>query len=94
MNTIKISIITVLTGILAITTSCSSKTEVIENNQPTETKQSLPVKTSIVKSESIAKTIDFTASLIPFKEVHLAPSTPGRIEKIMLKLVIMLKRDK
>jgi RND family efflux transporter MFP subunit len=86
MNKIKISIITVMAGILAITTSCSSKTEVIEDNLATETKQSVPVKTLIIKPESIAKTIDFTASLTPFEEVHLAPSTPGRIEKINVEI--------
>lgn len=86
MNTIKISIIAIVAGILTSATSCSQKTEATENTQQTEIKQAVPVKTTIVKPESIAKTIDFTASLIPFEEVHLAPSTPGRIEKINVEI--------
>ena len=34
----------------------------------------------------IARTIDYTATILPFEEVNMAPSTPGRIEKIYVEV--------
>ncbi len=34
----------------------------------------------------IARTIDYTASILPFEEVNMAPSTPGRIDKIYVEV--------
>jgi RND family efflux transporter MFP subunit len=35
---------------------------------------------------SIARTLNYTAHLKPYREVHLAPATPGRIEKIHVEV--------
>jgi membrane fusion protein, multidrug efflux system len=42
------------------------------------------VKTMIIHDESITRTIEYSSSLLPFEEVHLAPSSPGRIEKFFV----------
>ncbi len=33
----------------------------------------------------IARTIDYTATVLPYEEVNMAPSTPGRIDKIYVE---------
>ncbi len=83
MKTNSILIISIAVGIFFLgTISCTS-----EKDKTTTEKQnvnkSVPVKTAIVNRQSVAKTIDYTASLIPFKEVYLAPATPGKIKKLM-----------
>lgn len=93
MNTIKIFNLSVAVGVLILATSCSAKKgSKTETTLPAIT-QSVSVKSVIVKTESITRYIDFTASLIPFEEVHLAPSTPGRIEKINVEIGNNVKKD-
>lgn len=86
MSKIKILTLSVIAGLLILVTSCSSKTKKNEETNQTETKQSLPVKTMVVKQELITRNIDYTATLVPFEEVHLAPATPGKIEKITVEI--------
>ena len=86
MKTNSILIISIAVGIFFLgTISCTS-----EKDKTTTEKQnvnkSVPVKTAIVNRQSVAKTIDYTASLIPFKEVYLAPATPGKIKKINVEI--------
>ncbi|MCU0408877.1 MAG: efflux RND transporter periplasmic adaptor subunit [Bacteroidales bacterium] len=66
--------------------SCSSKS-VNENAAATGTAAAtdtvvIPVRTLELAKSKVARTIDYTATVLPFEEVNLAPSTPGRIEKI------------
>lgn len=93
MNTMKILTLSVVTGILAIGISCTSKNGKTAEAEKIDIKQSVPVKTMIARQESITRAIDFTASLIPFEEVHLAPSTPGRIEKINVEIGDRVSKD-
>jgi len=86
MNSIKILILSVAVGFLTMATSCTSKKTDSTATKETETKQAVPVKTMMVKQEQITRTIDYTVSLIPFEEVHLAPATPGRIERINVEI--------
>lgn len=76
----------VVAGTLTIGTSCSSKKDKTSETEKVDSIQSIPVKTMIVEQELINRPIEFTASIIPFEEVHLAPSTPGRIEKINVEI--------
>jgi membrane fusion protein, multidrug efflux system len=46
----------------------------------------IPVKTMAVSKTKIARTIDYTATILPFEEVNMAPSTPGRIDKIYVEV--------
>ncbi len=52
----------------------------------TETQRvTIPVKTMSLARTKIARTIDYTATILPFEEVNMAPSTPGRIDKIYVE---------
>ncbi len=71
-------------------TACSSK----KNNQTgkdagTETaaeRSTIPVKVMTLAKTKIARTIDYTATILPFEEVNVAPSSPGRIDKIYVEV--------
>ena len=86
MNTMKILTLGAVAGLLIVGTACTSKNEKKAETAKTEVKQAVPVKTMLVGQELITRNIDYTASLIPFEEVHLAPSAPGRIEKINVEI--------
>ena len=86
MNTMKFLTLGAVAGLLIVGTACTSKNEKKAGTAVTEVKQAIPVKTMVVNPELITRDIDYTASLIPFEEVHLAPSAPGRIEKINVEI--------
>lgn len=86
MNAIKILNLSVAAGLLIFGASCTSKKDNKTASTQPELKQAVAVKSMIVKTEPVARVIDYTASLIPFEEVHLAPSAPGRIEKINVEI--------
>jgi RND family efflux transporter MFP subunit len=93
MNTMKTLTLGIVAGMLIFGTACTSKNEKKEGAAKAEVKQAVPVKTMIVKHELITRNIDYTASLIPFEEVHLAPASPGRIEKIYVEIGDNVSKD-
>ena len=72
-----------------IFSACSSK----KNNEstsvlagtPVAEKAAIPVKALTLSKTKIARTIDYTSTVLPFEEVNIVPSTPGRIEKIYVE---------
>jgi RND family efflux transporter MFP subunit len=52
----------------------------------------IPVKVETLAMTSIARTIDYTATLLPFEEVHLAPTSPGRIDGIYVEVGDQVKK--
>ena len=70
-----------------ILTACSSKKnpEAAQNASASAEKAAIPVKVMTPAKTKIARTIDYTATILPFEEVNMAPSTPGRIEKIYVE---------
>ncbi len=80
-------------GLLIAGTSCAPKKDAAAETKLPEIKAAASVKTMIAKTETITRYIDFTSSLIPFEEVHLAPSAPGRIEKINVEIGNNVKKD-
>jgi membrane fusion protein (multidrug efflux system) len=68
---------------------CASKDKKAKNSSsvaPIMTeKAAIPVKVTALAKTKIARTIDYTATVLPFEEVNMAPSTPGRIEKIYVE---------
>ena len=76
--------------------ACSSK----ENNKNATTtlaatvteKSAIPVKVMALTKTKISRTIDYTATVLPFEEVNMAPSAPGRIEKIYVDLGDRIKK--
>jgi len=45
-----------------------------------------PVKVMTVAKTTIARTIDYTATVQAFEEVNMAPSSPGRVDKIYVEV--------
>ncbi len=78
----------ILAGSL-ILSACSSKTNSgsadPSNEAATAEKAVIPVKVITLAKTKIARTIDYTATVLPYEEVNMAPSTPGRIEKIYVE---------
>ncbi len=73
-----------------VLTACSSKTNNPANSTASgavsEVKAAIPVKVITIAKTKIARTIDYTATILPFEEVNAAPSTPGRIDKIYVEV--------
>ncbi len=44
------------------------------------------VKTMILEQKKIARSVDYTATLLAFEEIHLAPASPGRIEGVNVEI--------
>jgi RND family efflux transporter MFP subunit len=53
---------------------------------PVAEKATIPVKVSTLAKSKIARTLDYTATVLPFEEVNMAPSTPVRIDKIYVEV--------
>lgn len=68
---------------------CSSKTNTAaapnQDLSPTSEKAIIPVKVATLAKTKIARTIDYTATILPFEEVNMAPSGPGRIDEIYVE---------
>lgn len=86
MNTVKVVILGAVAGLFIATTSCTSEGNQKVQAATTQAKTAVAVKTMKAGEEMVTRNIDFTASLIPFEEVHLAPSAPGRIERINVEI--------
>ena len=72
-----------------IISACSSKNKneaaSTQNVTPSDEKAVIPVKVMTLAKTKIARTIDYTATVLPYEEVNMAPSTPGRIDKIYVE---------
>lgn len=66
------------------TINCNKNSGTSANEQDTTSKV-YPVKTIKLKKETIQRTIEQSATLIPFEQVYLAPAQPGRIEKVLVE---------
>jgi membrane fusion protein, multidrug efflux system len=68
-----------------ILSACSSKKTTEATGTPVAEKASIPVKVETLSKTKISRTIDYTATILPYEEVNMAPSAPGRIEKIYVE---------
>lgn len=87
MKSTKIISVIMISGL--ILSACSSKKA---NDAATAApgtagaeKAAIPVKVITLEKTKIARTIDYTATVLPYEEVNMAPSTPGRIDKIYVE---------
>lgn len=46
----------------------------------------IPVKVEAITKTKISRTVDYTASIMPFEEVNMVPSTPGRIQNLYVEV--------
>lgn len=52
----------------------------------TEVSVVYPVRVIAIDSSSITRTLEYTANLAAYKEIHFAPATPGRIDNIKVEV--------
>jgi RND family efflux transporter MFP subunit len=50
------------------------------------TEKAYPVHTQKLAKQNIEKTLDYTANLIAYKEIHYAPASPGRVDNILVEI--------
>ena len=85
LSTIPVILISAL-----LLSGCSSKTKTTAAANaglaPVAEKAAIPVKVATLAKTKIARTIDYTATILPFEEVNMAPSTAGRIDKIYVEV--------
>ncbi len=87
----QILIVPVLFMIVLIVTGCSSEPEkgketgTMSPDSIAEKKVEM-VRIMKLEKQVIGRTIEQTSTLIPFEEIHLAPSSPGRVEKIYVEI--------
>lgn len=64
--------------------SCNKAKSTKSDSQ--EAERVYPVAVQKIEKQEIIRTLDYTANLIPFTEIHLAPASPGRISKINVQV--------
>jgi RND family efflux transporter MFP subunit len=76
-----------ITALLFTTCTPKGKNAASASSDPaSETKRvTIPIRIMTLAKTKIARTIDYTATILPFEEVNMAPSTPGRIDKIYVE---------
>jgi membrane fusion protein, multidrug efflux system len=92
LSTIPVVLISAL-----LISGCSSKSksaaDVKTDPAPVAERASIPVKVATLAKTKIARTIDYTATILPFEEVNMAPSTPGRIDKLYVEVGDKVNRN-
>ena len=66
-------------------TACTSNRANDPTAESATGKAAVPVRVETLSKTKISRTIDYTATVLPFEEVNVAPATPGRIEKIFVE---------
>jgi len=69
-----------------ILSACSSKNANQASVSAVVEKAANPVKVMTLGRTKIARTIEYTATILPYEEVNVAPSSPGRIDKIYVEV--------
>ncbi len=73
---------------------CSSFTDRSSaQNEVSNEKTAIPVKVLTLEKTKIARTIDYTATILPYEEINMAPSSPGRIERIYVETGDKVKKS-
>lgn len=73
----------IIGSILLLLSSCGSKSS---ENQSAVPQKVESVKVVVLTKKQIDREVEYASSLTAFEEVHLAPSTPGRIERIEVEV--------
>lgn len=86
----KVTKLITLAFLIASATACTPSQN--DSESAKVEKEARPVKTMVVKKESIDRTLSYTSTLIPFEELNYAPSQPGRISKIHVEVGDRVKK--
>jgi RND family efflux transporter MFP subunit len=84
-----LNLIPVIVASILLLSGCSSKTNTsaapVQDSVKVSGRDTVPVKISTLSKTRISRTIDYTATILPFEEVNMAPSVPGRIDRIYVE---------
>ncbi len=83
-------IVSIFTLVLLGLSSCTEKSNA---NTEHETLRREPVRVSILGEEEITRTVEYTATMEAFNTVHMAPTSPGRVEEIYVEMGDKVKKD-
>jgi membrane fusion protein (multidrug efflux system) len=88
MNYLRLIPVFLISGLIFSACSSKDKKSSSDSGNPAAVteKAAIPVKVSMLSRSKIARTIDYTATVLPFQEVNVVPSTPGRIDKIYVEV--------
>lgn len=75
-----------ISGLIMSACSSNSNKETTPAAAATTEKAAIPVKVLALEKTKIARTIDYTATILPFEEVNMAPSVPGRIDRVYVEV--------
>ena len=82
-----------LISAMFIIISCSSPSAKSNTKQSDTTAlSSEKVKVMTLQNKRINRIIEYSSSLMAFEEVHMAPTTPGRVEKITVEISDRVKK--
>jgi len=73
-------------GILLASCAPKEKQAEVAAADAADSVAAVPVKIMPVSKTRIARTIDYTSTIQAYEEVNLAPSTPGRVDKIYVEV--------
>lgn len=80
-------LISAAAGIIILITGCMSEKNKGAAITGEDSAGQVPViKVTELKPVTIARSVDFTATVLPFDEVNMSPSTPGRIDRIFVEV--------
>ena len=68
------------------------RNKIVAEADTANTDKVYPVRVETMKVDTIEDIISFSANLNPYDEVYLAPASPGRIEKIYVKIGDKVKK--
>jgi RND family efflux transporter MFP subunit len=75
-----------LLGLALLISSCGSNDAVKQNEEKIEEEKVTTVKVEPIRIQKLPVSLEYTANLKAFKEVHYAPASPGRINKIFVNI--------
>ncbi|MFO7790477.1 MAG: efflux RND transporter periplasmic adaptor subunit [Bacteroidota bacterium] len=74
-----VACVLIFTGILS---ACTPEADEQDNQDKQEAR---PVKIMTLKKDTVERTLSYTANLVAWEEVNLAPAKPGRIKEIFVE---------
>ena len=84
------------TGIICLAISgltfCQPPSDTTNDESAQEETRIFPVKISSLSKSPITRTLEYSANLAAYKEIHYAPASPGRINKINVDVGSRVKK--
>ncbi|NLA25073.1 MAG: efflux RND transporter periplasmic adaptor subunit [Bacteroidales bacterium] len=94
MNTTKSILATIAVFSLLAFSSCGSKQSKGKNDEldTDSIRQIKTVKLLTLSSSEVMRSLDYTANILPYEELYMAPAQPGRINKINVEIGDRVKK--